>query len=65
MISYAVCYKDSNKCYYFKSIEKYEKDDEVIVDTDKGMQYGKIVKIIEIENLDNLKMIIRKKKHQL
>lgn len=60
MISYAVCYKDSNKCYYFKSTEKYEKDDEVIVDTDKGMQYGKIVKIVEIENLDNLKMIIRK-----
>ncbi|MDD5865215.1 MAG: regulatory iron-sulfur-containing complex subunit RicT [bacterium] len=60
MNSYAVSYKDSNKSYFFKSSEKYEINDEVIVDTDKGLQYGKIVKLVEVENLDNLKIILRK-----
>ena len=60
MNSYAVIYKGNNKLYYFKSSEKFEIDDEVIVDTDKGEQYAKIVKIVDSLKTDDLKEILRK-----
>lgn len=60
MNSYAVIYKGNNKLYYFKSSEKFEIDDEVIVDTDKGEQYAKIVKIVDSLKNDDLKEILRK-----
>ena len=44
----------SRKLYYFKSSEKFEIDDEVIVDTDKGEQYAKIVKIVDSLKTDDL-----------
>lgn len=60
MISYAVCYKGNSKCYYFQSEEKYNINDEVIVDTDKGYQYAKVVKIVEPIKNNEYKNIIRK-----
>ena len=59
MISYAICYKGNCKCYYFQSEERFEIDDEVIVDTEKGHQFGKIVKKFENDN-NEYKQIIRK-----
>ncbi len=60
MNSYAVIYYGNNKIYYFKSSEKFEIDDEVIVDTDKGNQYAKIVKAVDLQKNEELKEIIRK-----
>lgn len=59
MISYAICYKGNCKCYYFQSEEHFDIDDEVIVDTEKGHQFGKIVKKFENDN-NEYKQIIRK-----
>ena len=59
MNSYAVIYKGNNKLYYFKSSEKFEIDDEVIVDTDKGEQYAKIVKIVDSLKTYSLPVLCR------
>lgn len=61
MIVYTVIFKDNGKPYYFKSVDKYKKGNHVIVETEKGIQYGKIESIVEKTNIniDNIKEIIR------
>lgn len=57
---YGIIFKDGNKTYNFKSELTLKKDDKVIVDTDKGLQYAKVSKIIESdENVEALKEIVR------
>ena len=57
---YGIVFKDGNKTYNFKSELSLKKDDKVIVDTDKGLQYAKVSKVIDSEeNLDSLKSIVR------
>lgn len=59
---YSILFKENGKPYYFKSDEIYEVNTYVIVETEKGEQYGKIVET-NIENnkvnLDDLKDILR------
>ena len=58
---YGVIFKDGHKTYSFQSNEEFKKDDCVIVETDKGLQYGKIIVVYDDkENNENLKNIIRK-----
>ena len=58
---YAVVFKENGKEYYFSSQEKiYNITDYVIVETEKGLQYGKIIKEIENDNNNDYKNIIRK-----
>ena len=58
---YGVLFNNNCKTYYFKSSDKYEIDDYVIVDTEKGEQYAKIQKIANNkEAYHDLKEIIRK-----
>ena len=57
---YGVLFNNNCKVYYFKSNEEYNVDDYVIVDTEKGEQYAKIVKLIsDKEKYPELKEIIR------
>lgn len=59
---YSVMFKDNGKLYYFKSDENYEINSNVIVETEKGEQYGKIfgeIKELKNINYDELKTIIR------
>ncbi len=57
---YGVIFKDSNKAYFFKGNESYQKDDYVIVDTEKGLQYAKIIYVYEDKIVDeSLKEIVR------
>ena len=57
---YAVCFKDGGKCYYFKSDLEHEIDQYVIVDTEKGEQFAKIVGVnIEKNFKETIKDIIR------
>ncbi len=57
---YGIIFKDGNKTYNFKSELTLKKDDKVIVDTDKGLQYAKVSKIIDSdENVEALKEIVR------
>lgn len=60
MKSYSVKFKDQGKSYYFNGSLDYEIDDYVIVETEKGLQYGKINGIISSENSEGYKNIIRK-----
>lgn len=58
---YSIIFKNNGKSYYFTSNEIFEVGDYVIVDTEKGLQYGQINNIInETEDLDKYKTIIRK-----
>ncbi len=61
---YGICFNKSGKIYYFSSDKKYDCDQAVIVETEKGEQYGKIVNElndkIKISKLKELKKIIRK-----
>lgn len=59
---YGVLFKTNGKIYNFKSEIEMPLDTNVIVSTDKGLQYGKIaseLKTSELEDIDNLKEIIR------
>ena len=57
---YGVIFKDGNKSYYFKSSLKLTKGNYVVVDTEKGLQFGKISSIIDEKNAqDSFKEIIR------
>lgn len=47
MIVYGVTFKDSGKVYNFKSEEKITINSNVIVETDKGLQFGKVLSVIE------------------
>lgn len=57
---YGVIFKDGSKTYYFKGNLDYRKDDYVVVDTEKGLQYAKICQIYEDKIVDDsLKEIVR------
>ena len=58
---YSVVFNDNKKVSYFKSDNlKLDVDNYVIVDTDKGWQYGKIVEVVaDKKNNDSLKNIVR------
>lgn len=58
---YGVVFNDNKKISYFKSDNlKLDVDNYVIVDTDKGWQYGKIVEVVADEkNDDSLKNVVR------
>ena len=57
---YGVLFNNNCKPYYFKSNDNYNIDDYVIVDTEKGEQYAKVIKITEdTEHYPELKEIIR------
>ncbi len=58
---YSVKFKDQGKSYYFNGSDEYEIDDYVIVETEKGLQYGKVCGLISSEeSSENYKNIIRK-----
>ena len=58
---FGVIFKDGHKTYDFLGDDDLKKDDYVIVETDKGLQYAKINAVyLEKEESDNLKSIIRK-----
>jgi cell fate regulator YaaT (PSP1 superfamily) len=57
---YGVTFKDSNKAYNFLGDKDYQIDDLVIVDTEKGLQYAKIIRILEKDKaMDDIKSIVR------
>jgi len=57
---FSVIFKENGKSYFFNGEDNYVVDDYVIVETEKGLQYGKINAIISEENNeDNYKNIIR------
>ena len=69
---YGIIFKDGSKTYFFKGNDSYKKEDYVVVDTEKGLQYGVISYFREVEEQDlgfSLKKILRvateedKKKH--
>ena len=56
---YGVIFKDGSKTYFFRGKE-YKKDDYVVVDTEKGLQYAKIVQVYDkLKDFENLKEIVR------
>ena len=57
---YGVLFKNNCKAYYFKSDMDIDMNQEVIVNTEKGEQYGKVVNILsDPKDLDEYKEIIR------
>ncbi len=57
---YSIAFKDNGKNYNFKSSEDYQKGDYVIVDTDNGLQYGKVQAEINYKGeIAELKPIVR------
>lgn len=61
---YGVTFKENGKIYYFKSKEVFEINTSVITETEKGLQYGKVIKEITDEkvlgNSIDFKDILRK-----
>ena len=58
---YGVIFKDGNKTYNFLGDEGYLKNDYVIVETEKGIQYGKVYEGFATQpQSENLKKILRK-----
>lgn len=57
---YGIVFKDGTKTYFFKGEESYKKDDYVVVDTEKGLQYAKVVQVYDNKAVDeSLKSIVR------
>ena len=57
---YSVLFKNTNKPYSFKSAFSVNIDDNVIVETEKGLQYGRIVaEKNNVSNKEELKDILR------
>ncbi|MBE6140074.1 MAG: stage 0 sporulation protein [Firmicutes bacterium] len=57
---YSVVFKDGGKGYYFKSELNIQENNYVIVETEKGMQLGKVNKVnVKSNDDENLKSIIR------
>lgn len=46
---YGVVFKDGSKTYFFKGNDSYEKDDYVVVDTEKDCNMLRFVKFIMIK----------------
>ncbi len=58
---YSVIFKDNGKSYYFNGDDNLKKDDYVIVETERGQQYGKINNVLnDNPSEDKYKNIIRK-----
>ena len=58
---YGIIFKDNCKIYFFKSDEIYEKDDYVIVETENGLQYAKVVLVNKnSDKKEDYKNIVRK-----
>lgn len=57
---FSVIFKDGGKSYYFNGNDDFKVESNVIVETEKGLQYGRINNIIdENAELDKYKNIIR------
>ncbi len=57
---YGITFKQNGKVYYFNGHDLFlEKGANVIVETEKGLQYGKVTNLVQEKNLNNLKDIIR------
>lgn len=46
---YSVIFKDNGKSYYFNGTDDFNINDKVIVQTEKGLQYGKISNVVNEE----------------
>jgi len=58
---YSVIFKSHGKSYYFNGEDSLKVNDSVIVETEKGQQYGQINAILdELPNNENYKNILRK-----
>jgi len=58
---YSVIFKSHGKSYYFNGSDNLKVDDYVIVETEKGLQYGQINNILnDLPSEDKYKNIIRK-----
>lgn len=57
---FSVIFKNSGKSYFFKGDNDFTIDDKVIVETERGLQYGKINNVIEENSdADKYKNIVR------
>ena len=57
---YGIIFKDGSKTYFFKGNDSYKKEDYVVVDTEKGLQYARIVQVYDDKAVDeSLKEIVR------
>ncbi|MBE6155573.1 MAG: signal peptidase II [Firmicutes bacterium] len=56
---YGVIFKNNSKAYYFKSTLDIDMNTEVIVITEKGEQYGKVVSLVNTPKEDEYKEIVR------
>ena len=57
---YGIIFKDGSKAYFFKGNDSYKKEDYVVVDTEKGLQYARIVQVYDDKAVDeSLKEIVR------
>jgi len=57
--TYVVIFKENGKKYFFFSEENYKENDYVIVETEKGLQYGKIINVLNKPHDENLRKILR------
>lgn len=57
---FSVIFKENGKNYYFNGEDNYKINDKVIVETERGLQFGKINNILEdFSDMENNKQIIR------
>lgn len=57
---FSVIFKENGKNYYFNGEDNYKINDKVIVETERGLQFGKINNILEdFFDMENNKQIIR------
>ena len=60
---YGVTFKENGKIYYFKSDIDCELNSSVITETEKGLQYGKVIKEItdekSLNNINDYKSVLR------
>ena len=57
--TFEVCFKDGGKGYFFKTDLELNKDDYVIVETEKGNQFAKVIKEVKVNDIDSQKDILR------
>ena len=60
---YGLTYHDNGKAYNFKSSTEFNKNDLVVVDTDKGLQVAKVVYVKDVTKdiiIEEIKPILRK-----
>ena len=57
---FSVIFKENGKNYYFKGSNEYQIGDKVVVETEKGLQFGKINNTVNENVEEKYKSIIRK-----